>query len=808
VSALLLMAALGPAFGQDKPQFQLGDALSVYSDRAFRKEGGDVFEAVGNVVIVSGKDTLYGEAATLDRREMRFQVEGNVRLITGDMTLYGSRLDYHAASGFAEVENARIVNAQYNVVARRILRRAERTYEAQEAEFTTCRDCVESWAVYGRKMVIHLEDRAIIHHGLLKVKGNGVLYLPYFVVPLSKRKTGLLFPNVFNRIGEGMGVSQPFFWAIDDSKDATLSPTFWATRGYGSDVEYRQRFAPERWFEGSTRVMNDKIYEPGRGGSQSESNVNYTRYFGKLENHWMWNPDWGHHLRHTSARDLDMVRDHPEYTERGIIGSELGFQGHVDGRGDLWALSLQSTYQRNLLFDEPAKFDRDYVQTLPRVAVGTTPIALWQGRTPGLQHLSVGADGSFTRFRQVNQAEDTDAIRNADRITALPYLNWHLFTWGPLSLRNETRYDYQAYRFSEVEDRVGAEKSATMHRTELAFTLDRVFGLSYEEKIPWTALSPAERKAIRDKKVAKGQVRSSVTPSRPLVGQLPDFESSITDEMVPVQRQAYRHSQEYKLIHHRLSSETYSGNARFKQQIATNQGWFDIADAVRSQEYQVGANTARTLIPLANTLELQWNNSLISKTPSNTDWRTDQRYLRDNFSYSKTGYFNVSQGYIFDEELVEFREKLTRLAISAGYGFDRWSLNLTENFFHLESDHIFQLGAQRRFDLLYVMANYNYNSSNPAGQPDLHTLGTGVHVRPTDFLGLSMVKQMNLNTKESLRTVYGVDIMPANNCWILQLDYRESVVGFQYSFDIMWNFGQEKFQQARGENWYSNSRVR
>jgi hypothetical protein len=67
---------------------------------------------------------------------------------------------------------------------------------------------------------------------------------------------------------------------------------------------------------------------------------------------------------------------------------------------------------------------------------------------------------------------------------------------------------------------------------------------------------------------------------------------------------------------------------------------------------------------------------------------------------------------------------------------------------------------------------------------------------------------MNLNTKESLRTVYGVDIMPANNCWILQLDYRESVVGFQYSFDIMWNFGQEKFQQARGENWYSNSRVR
>ncbi len=767
-----------------------------------------MFEAVGNVVVVSGKDTLYGEAAVFDRRQMRFQVEGNVRLITGDMTLYGSRLDYHAASGYAEVENARIVNTQYNIVARKILRRAERTYEAHDAEFTTCRDCVESWAVFGRKMVIHLEDRAIIHHGMVKVKGSGVLYLPYFVIPLSKRKTGLLFPNVFNRIGEGMGVSQPFFWAIDDSKDATVSPTFWATRGYGSDLEYRHRFGPDRWFEGSTRVMDDKIYDPESGGSQAESGTSYTRYFGKLENHWMWNPDWGHHLRHTSLRDLDMGRDYPEYVDRGVIGSEIGFQGHVDGRGDLWAVSLQSAYQRNMLYDDAEEFDREYVQTLPRVAIGTTPLALWQGDTPGLKHLSVGLDGSFTRFRQVDPPDAPAVIRNADRLTALPYLNWHLGTWGPFSLRNETRFDYQAYRFPDEEGRTGAEKAATLHRTELAFTVDRVFGLAYEEKVPWSEISPELRKQMRaEKQEARPLVTASPDRPRPLVGELPNFESSITEDQVMVARQAYRHSQEYKLIHHRISTETLSGSHRFQDQIATNRGWFDITDAVRSTEYQLGANSARTIIPVGSTLELQWNNSLIRKSPSRTDWRTDKRYLRDNFTYSKTGYFDVSQGYIFDDELEEFRERLTRLAVNAGYTVEKWALSLSENFFHQESDHIFTAGGQRRFDMMSLMATYNYNSSNPEGQKDLHTLGLGVLVRPTDLLGLSMSRQMDLNSQESILTVYGVDIMPTNNCWILQLDYRESLVGFQYSFDIMWNYGQEKFQQTRGE-WFSAQRNR
>lgn len=792
---MLILPTLAAAATGDKPQLQLGDTLSIFSDRAFRKEQGDVFEAVGNVVVVSGKDTLYGEAAYFDRRTMVFKIEGNVRLITGDMTLYGSRMEYQAETGYAEVENARIVNPQFNIVARFLKRRSEKIYEAQEAEFTTCRDCVESWSVYGKRMMVYMDDRAEIHHGLVKIKGSSVLYVPYFVVPLSKRKTGLLFPNVFNRLGEGFGVNQPFFWAMDESKDATISPTLWAKRGYGSDLEYRQRMAPERWLTGNTRVMEDKIYRPEDPNSQSESGSTFTRYFVDAENHWLWTPNLVHHLRYTGVRDLDMKQTHPEFIDPSVLGSELGFQGHVEGRTSAWSLGVTSAYSRNLLYNDADEFDAKYVQTLPRVYGGTTPISLIQSDIPMLQHIYTGVDASFTRFRQV-EGDDrtTTTIRNADRITALPYLDWHFFTWGPVSFKSGARFDYQRYHFPEVEDRENADKNATMLKSEMTFTVDRIFGLAYEEKVPWRELPASERAKLKP----AGDVPPVRTSNSKLVGQLPDFESSITDDQVKVARQAYRHSQEYKFIHHFISSENSSGNARFLDQIEGSSGWFDYNDAVRSREYLLGANLTRTTIPVGNTLELQWNNNLIRKTPKNTDWRTDQRYLRDNFSYDKMGYFNLSQGYIFDQELVEFREKLTRLALQAGYTAAKWNLSVSEYFFHMNSQHIFQTGAERRFDMLSLLASYNYNSFEPAS---LDTLSAGFRVLPIDTLGFAMMKQMDLEANEDIRTVYALDIMPNNNCWILTLNYRTIYNSSQYSFNILWNFGDDTFQNYR-RDWF------
>ncbi len=776
----------------DKPQLTLGDKINVFSDKAYRKNNGKYFEAVGNVVIISQSDTIYGELASLDQDSMLVKVEGNVRVITKDMTLYGSHIEYNIATGAANIKNARILSLDFNLVANALIRKNENEYLAKEAEFTTCKDCAESWSVYGKEIRVRVGEYVTIKHGLAKIKGVDVLYIPYIVLPIqSKRKTGLLFPKISSRLGEGLAFEQPIFIAIDESKDATLSPTFWATRGYGGDVQYRQRFTDMSWFQMNSRLLNDSIYLPGKT-SQEQSGDLFFRYFAELETHQQFTSNFGSHLRFTGARDLDIVRDHPTFTDDKIISSDMGLSGFADWRQNYFSVGVNADYLRNQLSSEPTEFDRSYVQTLPRVTLSSVPYTLIQSDTPFFQHIAVGVDGSVTHFRQVKEDEALQ-LRNADRLSVQPYLMWHLLTVGPVSLSSRYTYDQQMYKFAN-NDQDNFGKNAGLVKTEVSFTMDKIFGLAFEEKIPIKYIPEKDLKQLREKKEqGLTPIKSSEKTNR-LVGEVDTFESELARDTIVQVRNSYRHSQDFKFIHHYIPSQNEYGNERFKTQINQYEGWFDYEDAVRSEEYKFGANTTRTLIPPENTVEFQWNNTLIRKRPKVFNYLVDDKYLRDNFSYSRIGWFNVSQGYLLGQDVEDDRERLTRLMIQTGYAADRWIINMQEYYFHDEKENIFSINFNRSFDYLRLLAAYNYNSF---GESNLQTISAGGQIRPTDYLGFAIMKDVDLEANENIRTIYSLDIMPDNNCWILNLNYRESLVDSRYFFNLLFNFGDDNFAQYR-----------
>ncbi len=783
------------AQGKDSPQLTLGDKISVFSDKAYRKNNGRYFEAVGNVVIISQKDTVYGEHASLNQDTMMVNIEGNVRFITKDMTLYGSRVDYNVTTGAAHIKNARILTPDFNIVASELVRVNENEYLAKEAEFTTCTDCAESWSVYGKYIKIQVGKYVEIKNGLFKVKGIDVIYLPYLYLPiLSKRETGLLIPNLGARPVEGFIFEQPFFWAIDSHKDMTLNPTFWAKRGYGGDVQYRHRFKDMSWFEGNVRSVNDSIYSPGEK-NVGVSGEQFFRYFTDLETHQQFTPDISAHVRYLSSRDLDFVRDFPMFTDEKITGSDFGLSSFVNIRQETYNAGASAEYLRNQLFDDPIEFDRSYVQTLPRVTVNTVPHSLIQSKVPLFQHIAVGADGSFSRFRQVDPDDDLN-IRNADRVSLQPYLMWHLLTWGPVSLKSRYTFDQQSYQFPEG-NQPSAGKNAGLVKTEISFTMDKVFGLAYEEKIPLKYVSEDDLKRLREsKEQGLSPIRTEEKTNR-LVGDIPEYESALSKDNIIQVRNSYRHSQEFKFIHHFISSENEYGNKRFVNQIQRNQsGLFDYEDAVRSQEFLFGANTTRTVVPPENTVEFQWNNTLIRKSPKNFSFLEDDKYLRDNFTYTRLGWFNISQGYLLNsQDQEDLRQRLTRLMVEAGYYGQKWLVGMQEFYFHFENKNIFNLNFTRRFEYINIFSNYNYNSF---GASKLNTLQVGGQVRPTDILGVAMVKDMDIEGNKDIRTIYSVDIMPHNNCYIFSLGYRKSYVE-QYTFNIMFNFGDDNFDRYRND---------
>lgn len=790
---MLIFTTTSSLWAQNKNNLQLkfGDSVSIYSEKAYRKASGQYYEAIGNVVIISDKETLYGEKASIDLVSGEVKIEGSVRFISDELTVYGSEINFNMQTGQFVMLNARVVNSEFTVSASKITKKTGKLYYAKQAEFTTCRDCTESWQIYGDELYLELSKYVRIHHASLRVKGVDVLYIPFIALPVkSKRESGLLFPRLSSRVNEGVVYEQPIFYAISKSKDVTFTPAFLSERGYGLGLEYRHVYSPMTWLEFNNKMVVDSIYYPEEKNT-SDSGRKYFRHFYELENHIQWSNSFGQHLKINNSKDLDFFRDYTNYTKDFITGPDVGVSLSLDKRYENFSLSLEGYLKRNILVKDPEDFDKHYVQSLPTVNFSVKPQILFERDSKYLYRMSYGLDSDFTTFKQVEE-DETNFLRNLNRLNAKPFIQTQLLSRGPFSLNTKYTFDYQSYRFKD-RSKKDFQKYAGIITTEFAFNLDRIFGLALEERY--------KASEIKEEKL-KSEKRTKTSSA--VVGYLPSLNNSYKSEDVVVRRNSYRHSQEFKLRHHQILQSKENGNENFLSQLSTENGWFDYDDSIRKNQELIGSNETRTSIPLNNTIEFQWNNSLIKKSPNKLNYLRDRRYLKDNFSYNKIGYFNISQGLVLDGADKKFNDKLTRLHINSSYATNTWSIGLDDYYFHQSSNHIVSLSAQKRFSRLSLFGQYNLNSFPESSR---RVIESGVQFQLDDNIGFSFIKEQDLEADENISTLYQIDFMPNNNCWLLKINYKESLVERRYNFQFEFNFGNEDFKTYR-QNFYDRSRLK
>ncbi|MDA8793288.1 hypothetical protein N9N67_08580 [Bacteriovoracaceae bacterium] len=781
VYLVLFSSLLTESYALEKIKIKLSDEVLAFSRKEFHRIKEKKLELVGNVVIMSGEETLYGEKATYDRKNNVVSMEGNVRFVSSQITIYGSRITSNLANQNMQIENARIITSEFTLVAEKLTKLTDTYFEADDAEFTTCKDCQESWTIFGKKIKLTLNKYIQIVNGLIRVKGVNILYIPYIALPIkNKRESGLLFPLVTSNQFEGLGYQQPIFVVTGDNSDITLTPTFWARRGYGTDIEYRHIFGEKKWFEFRQRAISDAIYYPLKNDFEL-SGKRYFRHFSEVESHYQWSNSINQHLFFSGAKDLDILQDQAIYTDNKILGSEVGLTTFLDMRTEHFNYGIEANYNRNVLVDNPEEFDRKYVQVLPHSYFNFSPYPIVQSDIFGLQNISLGMDLDHTVFRQGDIEEGI--IRNATRINANPYLLWNFFNIGPIGFRSKYLLDYQEYKFDRYDEEADPFfKSSALLQTEASFSMDKIYGLAYQEERDTTDLSNAE--FFKEENKEKGK----------LIGNLPPFQSDLTNETIKETRHSYRHSQEFKVIHHRITSDQVSGNEQFERQITSSEGWFDYIDSRRATEADIGANGSRQNVPVENTLEFQWNNSLIKKTPRTGSFYKDKKYLKDNFSYRRIGHINLSQGVILreddEEQDEEISNNLTRLFFDSAYGSGPWIFSFQNYYFHDTSDQMLNFSVERRFPIISFLSRYSYNTLS---NPDLQSATYGTQVRPLDWVGISFLQQMDLNVATILRSTVALDIMPNNNCWIFNLQYREDVNDQRYAFNFIFNFGDEVF---------------
>jgi len=323
-----------------------------------------------------------------------------------------------------------------------------------------------------------------------------------------------------------------------------------------------------------------------------------------------------------------------------------------------------------------------------------------QGDFFGLKSLSFQWNSDAVIFKQ-NHVDENLYIRNAKRLNLKPKLLWDLGYIGPVNLKSSVVMDRQQYWFSNELEEDTFTKNGFVYENEVSFEISKIFGLAYDENIPLDRINLAKSKNL------DVETKESDISFEGIVGTVPTISETFTDDQYNITRNSYKHSQIYKLKHYYLSDQKTKGSQKFLDQIKNENGQFDSNDAIREKEFELSHSSSRTSLPISNTVELQWNNSLIKKSAKSFNVFTDGKHLRDNFTYSRIAYFDISQGYDFNAKRVDFIDGLTRLYLGTGFSIKNFSFGLSEYFYHQNNEHIFKFNFSHTLERLTYGSSFN-----------------------------------------------------------------------------------------------------
>jgi len=290
----------------------------------------NTYVAIGNVILQKGDRKITADKISFDARYKSAWAEGNVIIEDGQNTLKAERIEIDLDSQIGSVHWGHLFVREGNFHIRGdwMEKIGRAIYKSRRATFTTCNntDTVPPWRITGHNVTVNLEGYATGWHGTLWLWGLPVLYSPYVIIPvMQERQTGFLLPRITLSERNGFAYEQPFFWAINDSSDATFYWDHITERGEKLGAEYRYVFDQESFGAVMYDYLDDKQKEDGNPNTTEEwgfdhdsvERTNTDRYWFRFKHTQGTLP-----LGLTAKLDLDIVSDQDYLIEfrRGING--------------------------------------------------------------------------------------------------------------------------------------------------------------------------------------------------------------------------------------------------------------------------------------------------------------------------------------------------------------------------------------------------------------------------------------------------------------------------------------------------------
>jgi LPS-assembly protein len=201
-----------------------------------------LYDAKGNVIITKGSRSLAADQVHFNNQSMQAEAEGNVVLSTPGERLAADWIDVNLTSETGTIHGGSLFlhENHFFITGDRITKTGPYTYTAERATLTTCDGDTPDWLISARDVRLTIEGYGTAKHAAFKVKKVPVMYSPYLVFPVKvKRQTGFLTPDFGTSSRKGKEFTLPFFWAINESSDATFYDNYTEKRGHRLVGEYR-----------------------------------------------------------------------------------------------------------------------------------------------------------------------------------------------------------------------------------------------------------------------------------------------------------------------------------------------------------------------------------------------------------------------------------------------------------------------------------------------------------------------------------------------------------------------------------------
>src|SRR5215831_18094981 len=348
----------------------------------------ELLVAEGNVEITQGVTRLLADRVELNRDTGEAVAQGRVVFFDGQDRLVGERVDYNLKTGTGIVYSASTFSAPfYHLSADRMDRVGAGTYRLRNGVFTTCEGDETAWAFHIGSGTVNLDDIVYGQNASfwLLDKVPLVPWVPFFAAAIRKdRQSGFLAPEYGESSKKGVFVKIPYFWAINDSQDMTVSLDTYSRRGVGVEGEYRYIYSQQMRGTFNGFFIRESFRDPS---DRERLDIPENRGYYSLKHEWLITPRLSLKINSNVTTDDLVFREYGnQLTQRSTQRADTNV--FLSQRWDTWSLVANVYWYQDLTTPAPIELQR-----VPEIKLNGLRQII-----PGLAPLLYETNMSFTNF--------------------------------------------------------------------------------------------------------------------------------------------------------------------------------------------------------------------------------------------------------------------------------------------------------------------------------------------------------------------------------------------------------------------------